>query len=141
MNSISLSAIFWGFAVSIGLSFVIGIVLAVVTGVSIASDEEMAGRDMSDEEFARYYLENISDTHFLFGLVVISLLVNALGGYVTACASVSAPWPNAAIMGLLSLLFTILVEWRQPVLPRWVLGLWIIGAIPAALAGAWICTG
>ena len=139
MDSISASAIFWGLAVSVGLSFVIGIVLAVVTGVSIASDEDVAGRDMSDEEFARYYLENISDTHFLLGLVVISLLVNALGGYVTACATVSAPWLNAGVMGLLSLLFTALMEWRQPVLPRWVLWLWIVGAIPAALAGAWIC--
>ncbi len=139
MDAISPSALFWGLAVSVGLSFIIGVVLAVVTGVSIASDENLADRDMSDEEFARYYLEHVSDTHFLLGLVIISLLVNALGGYVTACAAHAAPWLNAALMGLLSLLFTVLMEWRQPVLPRWVLWLWIAGAIPAALAGAWIC--
>ncbi len=138
MERIDIGAIFWGLAVSIGLSFIVGIILAVATGVSISASEELKGRDMSDEEFARHYLENISDTGFLFGLVVISLLINILGGYVTARLAFGAEYSNAALMGALSVLFTLVMERGRPVLPRWALALWVAGAVPAALAGAWI---
>ena len=83
MDAIDISAVFWGLALGLALSFVIGMVLAIVTGVGIAARDDRLD-DMDEDEFARHYLEHFTDTQFLLGLVIISLLVNALAGYLTA---------------------------------------------------------
>jgi len=141
MNQLDFNALFWGLAVSIGLSFVIGVVLAVATGIGIAADETAHTPEMSDEEFARYYLENISETRFMFALVLASLLVNALGGYIAAWLSREGPYLNAGLTGALALAFSLTMEARQPVLPRWAVWMWALGAVPAALFGGWIAAG
>ncbi len=137
MSSVDIPAIAWGLAVGIGLSFIVGTLLAVITGISIAAGDDVDAPGMDEEEFARYYLENISDTHFMFGIVVISLLINVLAGYVTARMAHSGAYLNSAIMALLVLAFSLYLELRRPVLPRWALWLFIIASIPAALFGAY----
>ncbi len=141
MSQLDFHALFWGLAVSIGLSFVIGVVLAVATGIGIAADENIHAPDMSDEEFAHYYLENISETRFIFALVLASLLVNALGGYTAAWLAWEGPYLNAGLTGVLALAFSLVMELRKPALPRWALWMWIAGAVPAALFGGWIAAG
>ncbi len=141
MNQLDFSAIFWGLVVALGLGFAIGVFLAVATGAAIAADKEAHTPEMTDEEFARYYLENISETRFFFALVVLLLMVSALAGYVTARQAQGAEYLNVFIMGAVAVAVSMAAEMRNPVLPRWAEWLWGACALPAALAGAWIAMG
>jgi len=141
MNQLDFSAIFWGLVVALGLGFAMGIFLAVATGVHIAADEQAHTPEMTDEEFARYYLENIPETRFFLALVLALLAVNGLAGYVTASLAQGGVWRNVFVAGGASLAITLAAEMRNPVLPRWAEWLWGACALPAALAGAWIAVG
>ena len=137
MGAIDISAILWGLALGLALSFGIGMVLAIVTGVGIAARDDRLD-DMDEDEFARHYLEHVTDTQFLLGLVIISLLVNALAGYLTARLAAAADYLNAGIMGALAVLLSLVLEKRTPVMPAWGLWLWTLLGVPFALIGAWI---
>lgn len=103
---------------------------------SMSEYEEKLGFD--DEERMLACLRN--DTAFQAGTLIISLLAQVLAGYYTAYWADFSPYLHASIMGALAAAITFLFDWRKYG-PAWVMWTWVLLAIPASLAGAWIFAG
>lgn len=137
-------AILGGLALDMGLSLVIGLVIGIADGMGMLRQlpdmpEPEAEEDW--EELERRREEALrNDTGFQAGLLVISLLVQAVAGYYTAYWADAAPYLNAGVMGLLNIILTHLFDWRKYA-PAWFMRTWDALAIPAALFGAWILVG
>ncbi len=147
-------AVFWGLLTALGLSVAAGIVIAIAMGLDMSRQWGRMIRDIEDERELEKLEERFDeqvDEHFehdlaspamLWALLVISLLVNVLAGYVAAWQTRSAEpigaWVNAGVVGLAGILLSALLDRDPPIMPTRLRWLWYLLAIPTALAGAWL---
>ncbi|GEM_PF-4728181 len=147
-------AIFLGVLTALGLSLAAGIVIAIAMGLDMTRQWSRMIRDIEDERELEKLEERFDeqvDEHFehdlaspamLWALLVISLLVNVLAGYVAAWQTRSAEpmgaWVNAGVVGLVGSLLSALLDRDPPIMPALLRWLYYLLAIPTALAGAWL---
>ena len=137
---LDITAILWGVFTGLVVGLMAGVIVAAAWGVDLSrrfGDDD----DISDEVFAWQWAEAVSEVPFTVGLLVITLLVAVLAGYVTAWLATRAPYLNAAATGGIGMLISHFMERDDPVLPRHYLFLAQTAMIPAHLAGAWIAVG
>ena len=151
---IDVLALFWGVLTELGLSFAAGIIIAIGMGLDMTRQWSHITRDIEDERELEKLEERFDeqvDEHFehdlaspamLRALLVISLLVNVLAGYVTAwqtrAPQPQAAWLNAGLLGLIAILTTALFERHMPTMPPTLRWLYYLLCIPTTLAGAWL---
>ncbi len=149
LASIDIWAILGGLAISLGLSAVLGIAVGIAEALAdIRQREAELGRELEDDELEaegeraeRRMLARLRDDNtFQLGTLLASLLAQALGGYYTALWAGAAPLLNAALMGLAALALTLMFD-TGDITPRWSRWAWMLLALPATLAGAFICCG
>ena len=146
------SAILGGLALGMGISIAAGIFIGIASILDLArSSSDASGpagphatnRPLPDdpEEARQQMMDSLqADSLFHVASLVISLLAQAIAGYFTASWADSAPFLHAAVMGGLAMAITFLFDWRSYG-PAWLMWTWVLMAVPATLAGAWLATG
>ncbi len=134
-------AILGGLALSMGLSFLAGLVVGIADGMGMLRQApdllETEGEEELEELERRLARDLRNDTTFHIGTLIISLLAQVLAGYYTALWADFSPWLHAGLMGALAVAITFLFDWRKYA-PAWVMWAWVFLAVPASLAGAWM---
>ncbi len=135
MDTINFLAIFWGVLTAVGLSLLAGLALGFVTIWEIQVKEKRDPDSLGEQEWENLMFANPVT---VLGLVIVSLLIAALSGYVAARFAPQAPYLHAGIVGAIGLGLGVVSEWRRPTLPVWAFFLSAVGTIPFSLLGGWI---
>lgn len=129
MSELSIKGILLGVLTDIGGSTIAGIILMVIFGSSLVTEQ------MTEQELNEAILAMAQGKGFMITSFIVGLFFTILGGYVAARVAKKGVYLNSGMVGVIGLILGVLYAGETAL---WLDVAGIISVIPAALLGGYL---